>query len=92
MVWAGILEAFYVMQNCVLMYDNASLHTAQIVRKQLNNADIDPMIWPALILDFNQIEHVLWENLERRIRAARIPPLAFRCDCARAATDSTRRH
>lgn len=61
----------FIMDNFLLMHDNARPHVARIVMEYLTQVNIPQIAWPARSADLNPIEHV-WDMLGRRIRK-RVP-------------------
>ncbi|CEL11785.1 hypothetical protein ASPCAL14881 [Aspergillus calidoustus] len=50
----------------LFMQDNASIHTATVVKKWLNSEAIPLLEWPAISPDLNPIEHA-WNRLKETI-------------------------
>jgi hypothetical protein len=50
----------------IFMHDNASVHTARIVRNLLNELGVEVMIWPPYSPDLNPIEN-LWALMKAEI-------------------------
>jgi transposase len=55
-----------VRENDIFMHDNASVHTARIVKRILEEMGIRVMIWPPYSPDLNPIEN-LWALLKAKI-------------------------
>lgn len=62
----------------IFMQDNASVHTARIVRTTLQNMGVNMMVWPAYSPDLNPIEN-LWALMKAEIHKL-YPDLEFADD------------
>lgn len=56
----------FIVDNFILMQDNARPHTVRDVSLVLNAVGIHVMDWPSRSPDMNPIEHV-WDMLDRKI-------------------------
>lgn len=59
--------ATYIGDSFTLMHDNARPHTANIVKRYLEEVELEVMDWPACSPDLNPIEQV-WDRLGRQTR------------------------
>jgi transposase len=66
----------YIGEISILMNDNASPHTPQIVRQYFQEVIIVTMNWPARSADLNPIEH-LWDKMGRSLKTLYPPALSF---------------
>lgn len=53
-------------RKLIFQHDNASVHTAQVVKNFLNKSNIDVLEWPPNSPDLNIIEHV-WAHVNREL-------------------------
>lgn len=60
-------------KNVVWVHDNASNHTARIVKRWMSDHKIKCMDWPPKSPDQNPAENI-WHYLDLRIRNSRHPP------------------
>uniref|UniRef100_A0A8C5E387 Tc1-like transposase DDE domain-containing protein n=1 Tax=Gouania willdenowi TaxID=441366 RepID=A0A8C5E387_GOUWI len=53
--------------------DNAQPHRTRIVTARLQEIGVPHMVWPAMSLDLNLIDHI-WDQLKQRLHARSPPP------------------